>query len=71
MRAAACEATAGHALRLTLTEGKYHQVKRMVAAVGNRVETLERSAFGSVGIEGLAPGAWRWVDAASAFPRQA
>jgi len=31
-------------VRLTLTEGKYHQVKRMVAAVGNRVETLHRSA---------------------------
>jgi 16S rRNA pseudouridine516 synthase len=35
-------------LRLTLTEGKYHQVKRMVAAVGNRVEGLHRSSFGSL-----------------------
>ena len=40
MRAAACEATGPRTLRLTLTEGKYHQVKRMVAAVGNRVESL-------------------------------
>ena len=48
VRAAACEATGERTLRLTLTEGKYHQVKRMVAAVGNRVEALERSAFGSV-----------------------
>ena len=55
-------------LRLTLTEGKYHQVKRMIAAVGNRVETLERSAFGAVGIEGLAPGQWRWLDADAEFP---
>ena len=38
VRAAACEAVDSHHLRLTLTEGKYHQVKRMVAAVGNRVE---------------------------------
>lgn len=36
VRAAACEATGEYALRLTLPEGTYHQVKRMVAAVGNR-----------------------------------
>ena len=68
VRAAACEATGERALRLTLTEGKYHQVKRMIAAVGNRVETLERSAFGTVRIDGLAPGRWRWLDAAVDFP---
>ena len=62
VRAAACEATGERTLRLTLVEGKYHQVKRMVAAVGNRVEALERSAFGRLGAEGLAPGAWRWAD---------
>ena len=54
VRAAACEATGERTLRLTLIEGKYHQVKRMVAAVGNRVEALERSAFGPVRIDGLA-----------------
>lgn len=49
-------------LRLTLTEGKYHQVKRMLAAVGNRVQSLHRSAFGSLTLEGLEPpGSWRWV----------
>ena len=68
VRAAACEATGERELRLTLTEGKYHQVKRMVAAVGNRVEALERSAFGPMRIDGLAAGAWRWADAASRFP---
>ena len=47
VRAAACEATGESTLRLTLTEGKYHQVKRMVAAAGNRVEALHRSAFGA------------------------
>ena len=62
-RAAACESTGPHALRLTLTTGKYHQVKRMVAAVGNRVETLHRSAFGALTLPAsLEPGAWCWLD---------
>ena len=64
VRAAACEATGERTLRLTLTEGKYHQVKRMVAAAGNRVEALHRSAFGGLALGDLAPGQWRWVDAA-------
>ena len=64
VRAAAVERSAETALRLTLTEGKYHQVKRMLAAVGNRVETLHRSAFGSLTIPAeLAPGQWCWLDA--------
>jgi 16S rRNA pseudouridine516 synthase len=51
-----------HGLTLTLTEGKYHQVKRMLAAVGNRVEALQRSAFGALQLPAdLAPGAWRWL----------
>lgn len=62
VRVAACEATGERALRLTLTAGKYHQVKRMVAAAGNRVEGLARSAFGAVRLDGLAVGAWRWLD---------
>jgi 16S rRNA pseudouridine516 synthase len=40
VRAAACEKTGENRLSLTLTEGKYHQVKRMIAAVGNRVEEV-------------------------------
>ncbi|MEO7337202.1 MAG: 16S rRNA pseudouridine(516) synthase [Caldimonas sp.] len=63
VRAAACEPVGTHGLRLTLTEGKYHQVKRMVAAVGNRVEGLHRSVFGSLELPAdLAPGSWRWLD---------
>ena len=62
--AAACEATGPATLRLTLTEGKYHQVKRMIAAAGNRVETLHRSGFGPVRAAGLAPGEWRWLSEA-------
>lgn len=64
VRAQACSAVAEHHLRLTLTEGKYHQVKRMVAAVGNRVEGLHRSAIGGLGLDGdLAEGQWRWLTA--------
>jgi 16S rRNA pseudouridine516 synthase len=63
VRAAACEATAECALRLTLTEGKYHQVKRMLAAVGNRVEGLHRSRIGGLALPAdLAPGQWRWLE---------
>ncbi len=63
--AAACEAVADHHLRLTLTEGKYHQVKRMVAAVGNRVEGLHRSRIGGLALPAdLPPGQWRWLSAA-------
>ena len=62
VRAAACEQTAEHALRLTLTEGKYHQVKRMLAAVGNRVAGLHRSRIGKLALPAdLAPGGWRWL----------
>ncbi|RYZ07489.1 MAG: 16S rRNA pseudouridine(516) synthase [Comamonadaceae bacterium] len=64
VRAAACEATGESTLSLTLTEGKYHQVKRMVAAVGNRVEGLHRSRIGGLDLGGLAPGQWRWLQAA-------
>jgi 16S rRNA pseudouridine516 synthase len=67
VQAQACERVSDHHLRLTLTEGKYHQVKRMVAAVGNRVEALHRSAVGAVALpEHLAPGQWCWLDAGMA-----
>lgn len=65
VKAAACEATDSLQLRLTLTEGKYHQVKRMLAAVGNRVEGLHRSQIGGLRLEPeLAPGQWRWLSPA-------
>ncbi|MDB5895905.1 MAG: rRNA pseudouridine synthase [Rhodoferax sp.] len=64
VRAAACVATAENQLSLTLTEGKYHQVKRMLAAVGNRVEALHRSRIGDLAMpEDLLPGKWRWLTA--------
>ena len=48
--------------RLTLTEGRYHQVRRMFAAVGNHVEALHRSQIGGLALGELAPGAWRMLD---------
>lgn len=63
VRAQACEAPSELHLRMTLTEGKYHQVKRMVAAVGNRVESLHRSAMGDLVLGELQPGQWRWLTA--------
>jgi 16S rRNA pseudouridine516 synthase len=49
-------------LQLTLAEGRYHQVKRMLAAVGNRCEALHRSRFGSLLLPAdLAQGHWAWV----------
>ena len=62
VRAAACERIDAHTLDLTLTEGKYHQVKRMIAAAGNRVLALHRHRIGGLVLPGdLAPGQWRWL----------
>ncbi len=62
VKAAACEMVSSLHLRLTLTEGKYHQVKRMVASVGNRVEGLHRSQIGGLVLPAdLAAGQWRWL----------
>ena len=64
VKAAACTATGSHHLHLTLTEGKYHQVKRMLAAAGNRVETLHRAQIGGFALPADLPaGHWRWLTA--------
>ena len=61
VRAAAAVQVDSHVLHLTLTEGKYHQVKRMMAAVSNRVVALERIRFGNLSLpEDLKPGEWTW-----------
>ncbi len=50
---------------LTLTEGRYHQVRRMFAAMGNHVLALHRESLGGLDLpEDLAPGAWRVLEAA-------
>ncbi len=63
VRAAACVQTGELTLDLTLTEGKYHQVKRMLAAVSNRVEGLHRASMGGLTLDGVPSGQWRWVTA--------
>ncbi|SFU27906.1 pseudouridine synthase [Halomonas korlensis] len=50
--------------QLTLYEGKYHQVKRMFAAIGRHVEALHREAIGPLTLDAsLPPGDWRELDA--------
>ena len=45
---------------ITLTEGKYHQIKRMIASLGNRVTFLERISFGGIPLDSsLARGEYR------------
>lgn len=64
LAALACEAVSGDTLRLVLAEGKYHQVKRMIAAAGNHVERLHREAVGNYSLpDDLPPGGWRWLEA--------
>lgn len=49
-------------IHMTLAEGKYHQVKRMVAAISNRVEGLKRIQIGELKLpEDLPVGEWRWL----------
>ena len=56
------EALGERLLRLTVTEGKYHQVKRMVAAVSNRVDALHRVSIGAYVLPAtLKPGEWTWL----------
>ena len=64
VHALACSRTAPRKLRLTLTSGKYHQVKRMLAAVGNHVDALHRSRIGALELPSdLLLGQWRWLNA--------
>lgn len=57
------EAAAGETFgKITLTEGKYHQIKRMFEARGNKITYLERITFGSLILDGsLERGAWRYL----------
>jgi 16S rRNA pseudouridine516 synthase len=56
------ELTGEFTLKLTLTQGKYHQVKRMLAATGHKVSKLHRSQIGDLVIPpDLSEGEWRWL----------
>lgn len=60
--ALACEKISDHVIHMTLAEGKYHQVKRMVAAISNRVEALKRIQIGRLQLpQDLKEGEWRWL----------
>lgn len=60
--ALSCEPITDKILHMTLAEGKYHQVKRMIAAIGNRVEALKRIRIGALTLPtDLAEGQWRWL----------
>ena len=50
-------------VRLTIHEGRYHQVKRMLEAVGHPVKRLHRERFGNLELGDLAPGKWRELTA--------
>ena len=64
VKAAACVLMGTHQMQLTLTEGKYHQVKRMLAATGHKVVQLHRCQIGEMTLgDELAPGQWRWLTA--------
>jgi len=58
--ALACRATGSHQLELKIDQGKYHQVRRMLAAAGAVCEALHRTAIGNLTLEtlGLEEGQW-------------
>jgi 16S rRNA pseudouridine516 synthase len=60
---ASLEVSSPRQARLRITEGRYHQVRRMFAATANHVDVLHRSVIGGLQLGELAPGAWRPLDA--------
>jgi len=58
------ETVGPQSVRLSIVEGRYHQVRRMFAAVGNHVEALRRVRIGTLTLGDLAPGQWRIATAA-------
>lgn len=61
--ASACTLLDERKLRLTVTQGKYHLVKRMIAAAGNRVVGLHRIAIGGFSLPVTLPlGQWMWLE---------
>jgi 16S rRNA pseudouridine516 synthase len=66
LAAQSCRLLGDTLLELVITQGKYHQVRRMVVAAGNHVTDLCRVAIGDLRLpQDLAPGSWQWLDAQS------
>ena len=63
LKPAFLEVTGEKTARITLYEGRYHQVRRMFAAVGNHVESLHRAQMGDLTLGDLKPGRWRVLTA--------
>ncbi len=65
LAALTCVQRGEHQLEIVLEQGKYHQVKRMLAAAGNHCSALHRSAIGALTLEslGIAEGEWCYLDA--------
>ncbi|HEV7816640.1 MAG TPA: 16S rRNA pseudouridine(516) synthase [Janthinobacterium sp.] len=63
LAAVSCEKRGERLLEIVLEQGKYHQVKRMLAAAGNHCSALHRAAIGSLTLEslGLAEGEWCYL----------
>ena len=65
IRAQRFEVTGDSSIDLVVTEGKYHQVRRMIGAAGNRVEALHRRSVGGLALPvDLIAGDWRWMSEA-------
>jgi 16S rRNA pseudouridine516 synthase len=63
LQARQCIPLSEQSLQLVINEGKYHQVKRMIAAAGNRVQALHRVAIGSYALpDDLPLGEWKWLE---------
>ncbi len=60
LAAASCRIISSHLLEVVLKQGKYHQVKRMVAAAGNHCIALRRSRIGGLGLDGLGLSEGHW-----------
>lgn len=60
-----CRKLDEHRIEIVLEQGKYHQVKRMLAAAGNHCEALRRTAIGGLTLDtlGLAEGEWCYLEA--------
>jgi 16S rRNA pseudouridine516 synthase len=58
---ATCILLDNHSCRLTIHEGKYHQIKRMMIMLGNEVAYLKREQFGEWNLEWLEKGEWSYI----------